>query len=172
MKLKKIFVSLIAAVAVAFAGSTSLHAEDTAGELKSLLMIHLHSGSIDKYILSDTPEVTFEGEDLVVNSSAAQTSYGRSDVSHFEIKKDWYSAVEETPAEALAADFTLKFTDNATVEVTASALTRVDLYTVAGVKVAAVAADGGVATVSVADLAPGVYIVAPDCHPAVKIVKR
>lgn len=172
MKFKKLFISLIALAVVAITGTQQVRAEEDGSVLTSLLMMHLHSGSIDKYILSDVPEVTFEGENMVVNSAAAQTSYLRSEVSHFEIKKDWYSAVEETPAEAIAADFTLKFVDNATVEVSASALTRVDLYTVGGVKVASVAADGGVAAVSVADLASGVYLVAPDCHPAVKIVKR
>ncbi len=51
-------------------------------------------------------------------------------------------------------------------------LTRADLFTIGGAKVASAPAVGGVVTLSVAELPAGVYIVAPDCREAVKIIKK
>ena len=51
-------------------------------------------------------------------------------------------------------------------------LTRVDLFDTAGHKLASVAAVGGNATVSLADFGAGVYIVVPDCHEAIKVVRK
>ncbi|MDE6527495.1 MAG: hypothetical protein K2L78_00415, partial [Muribaculaceae bacterium] len=68
--------------------------------------------------------------------------------------------------------FTLSFTDNANVVINAPRLTAADLFDTAGRKILSVVATDGNAVLKVGHLAPGVYIVAPDCHPAVKIIKR
>ena len=50
-------------------------------------------------------------------------------------------------------------------------LTRVELFDTAGHRLMSVAAEDGNARLSLAGLASGVYV-APDCHPAVKVVKK
>lgn len=172
MKFKNILISLIATTAVAFASPLTAHAENEETAPVSMLLIHLNDDKVDQYILSQTPEVTFEGTDLVVNSNDAFTNYDRSNVSHFEIKKVQIASVEQTPADELAKGFTLKYVDNATLEVYANGLSQVEIYNASGMKVASAKADQGKATISVADLTPGIYVVTTNCHQAVKIVKH
>lgn len=171
MNIKKQLISLIGSIAVALLACAPVATAQETGQPVTMLMVNLHNGSIEKYLLSDTPVVTFDGDAMVVTSDGASGTYDRPDVSHFEIKKDWYSeaeAVTLTPE----VSFSFTYTDNANVTVAAPALTRVDLYTPAGVKVAQATATDGTATISLAALPAGVYLVAPDCHKAIKIIKK
>lgn len=170
MKIKKTVISLLAAAITTLSAAPSLSAQEQ-GELVTMLMVNLHNGQVDRYRLPDTPVVTFKDDRLVVTSDVTCNEYPRSDVSHFEIKKDWYSGIE-TPACADNETFTLTFTDNASVTVSAPALSRVEIFTLGGVNVASATATGSVATINVSHLSPGVYLVSPDCHPAIKIIKR
>ncbi len=163
MKFKRTIISLFAAAALSSAA--------VAQEPASTLLVNFHNGEVARYILSDTPVVTFEGDNLVVTSEKAQGTHARADVSHFEFKK------EDIPTGIVApgtngADFTFVYTDNNTVTVSSASLRYVDLYTAAGVKVATAYAADGTATLDLSGVAAGVYVVSPDCHNAVKIVKK
>lgn len=170
MNIQKQLISLACAILALVVGSPASPAQET-GQPETLLLVNLHSGSVEKYRLSDTPVVTFDGDEIVVTADAASGRYTRADVSHFEIKKDWYSGAEATTLTP-ETSFSFTYTDNANVTVAAPALTRVDLYTPAGVKVAQATATDGTATISLASLPAGVYLVAPDCHKAIKIIKK
>ena len=170
MKIKKTMISLLGAALIALSAAQAMPAQEQ-GEPVTTLLVKLHDGSVDKYRLSDTPEVTFDGDQMTVASTETTGTYTRSDVSHFEIRKEWYSAVGKRVATE-EASFTFTYVDNANVIVTSNSLSIVEVFSAGGLKMTTVAAVNGSATISVADFSPGVYIIAPDCHQAVKIVKR
>lgn len=171
MKIYKQLKTLACAILMLAAGAPASSAQDSGQQLETLLIVNLNIGSVEKYRLSDTPVVTFEGKEMVVTSDAASGSFTRADVSHFEVKKDWFSGAEAatlTPE----TSFSFTYTDNANVTVAAPELKFVELFTTAGVKVARANATDGTATINLTSLPAGVYLVAPDCHKAIKIVKK
>ena len=164
----KKFFTIIAFAAVALCNAFGANAQDEV----TLLTVNLKNGNVEQFNLPDKPVVTFEDGKMLVKSGEMSGEYVFAEVSHFSFEKGaMLAGIDEIATDGNA--FTFSYTDNATVFLAAPALEWVALYTVQGVEVAKVKADAsGVATVDVSSLAPGVYVVAPNCHSALKIVKK
>lgn len=163
----KKLLSIIAVAVVALAGAFSASAQDDV----TLLTVSMKDGSIRQFNVPDKPEVTFADGKMLINSGEMSGEYDFAEVSHFTFEKGGLlSGIEDIKVEENV--FTFSFTDNATVILAAPALQWASLYSVQGTQLANVKAVDGVATIDVSSLAPGVYVVAPSCHPAIKIVKH
>ena len=126
----------------------------------TVVNINTKDGGVTHYRLPSKPVITMV-EDLELL---------RAEVSHIDFALDWSGSVD---AAGLADnEFVFSFVDNTTVQMASPRLTRADLFDVAGHKLASVVTADGNLTISLADLPAGVYVVAPDCHPAVKIVRK
>lgn len=164
----KKFFTILTLAAVALVNSFSASAE----EPNTVLSVYMKDGKFEVFKFADKPSVTFADQKILVSSENASGEYAFDAVSHFAFEDgNLVQGIEEIAGEKTAA-FSFEYTDNANVVVASPELKWVKVYTAQGVEVAAAAANDGVATVSVASLAPGVYIVAPSCHSALKIVKR
>ncbi|MDE6527807.1 MAG: hypothetical protein K2L78_02010, partial [Muribaculaceae bacterium] len=98
--MKKIIATLCAAFISAVC-VTGLKAQETAApEEVTVLQVNLKSGAVDKFRLPDKPTVTFEGDNMVVESEGMQGNYARADVSHFNFGIDKLSAVDTTAMQA------------------------------------------------------------------------
>ncbi|MBO4941806.1 MAG: T9SS type A sorting domain-containing protein [Muribaculaceae bacterium] len=134
----------------------------------TVLQLHLNDGTVDKYILHDKPVVTFGDGNLIVTSDKATNTYVFSTVEHFDFEEA-SSGVGSVTAEENT--FTV-CVDGNTLSVAADELQWVELYTVNGTKAMSADAVDGVAEVDLSSLPAGVYVVATNCHKAIKILKK
>lgn len=140
-------------------------------DIVTFVKINKMDGAVHRYALPDKPVINFADDKIVVSAQELENlDIPRSEVSHIDFEKGKYSSIDA--ANLNSDDFTFGFVDNTTVMVASPRLTRVDLFDTAGHKLASVAAVGGNATVSLADFGAGVYIVVPDCHEAIKVVRK
>lgn len=165
----KRFITSVCMAAMAVMSATFMSAQEEAGQV-TLLQVNMKDGAVNKFRLPDSPSVTFEGDNLIIISDGLQGSYLRADVSHFDFAADTQSSVE--PSAMNEADFSFCFTDNANVRIASPRLSSVGLYDMSGNRLAEADATDGSVVISVRHLQPGVYIIAPDCHPALKIIKK
>lgn len=162
----KRFFSILSVALVALSSAFVAHAEEV-----TLLTINLKDGSMEQFNLPDSPSVTFADNKMLVQSGEMSGEYDFTAVSHFSFEKgEPLSGIEEVFSPE--SNFSFSFTDNATIYVAAPQLKSVSLYSTTGTLLETVAATNGAATLNVSSLAPGVYIVAPSCHTAIKIVKH
>lgn len=156
MKIKQLL-----AVAVLSAASLSAAAE-------TCLSVVMQTGERQQFILSEKPEVTFDGGNLVIKCSDAETAIPRSDVSLIEFV-DFSGGV----ADMAGDDMVFSFTDNSTVTVSGRKVSAVSVVDLRGtVLKQAVADSSGQAVIDVASLASGVYIVVIQNYQSVKILKK
>lgn len=159
--------TIIATLFVACAASLSAAAE----ELTTHLTVNLHDGTTEHFNLLDTPTVTMADHQVVVSSESLQGTYEFEAVSHFSFSKRATSSISDMLTDD--ASFAFTYVDNATVVIAAPALEWAKVYTTDGRQVAEGVADADhTVTLHVSNLTPGIYIVAPSCHSAIKIVKR
>ena len=165
--MKKIFTILSALVMTVFCAANA-----SAQERETVVSVYLQIGDVEYYKLADKPTATFTNDILVVESESFRGEYDYSLVSHFAFEDaNDVMAIEEVGGDK--ASFSMSYTDNATVNMTAPDLKWAKVFSVQGVEVTAANADeNGSLTLDVSGLAPGVYVVTPSCHSAVKIVKR
>lgn len=161
--------SIIAATAIACLSALGAGAQ----EMTTHLTVNLHDGTTEHYKLLDSPTVRMENHQIIVSSESLEGTYDFETVSHF-------SFIQKEDDEAGIADiitddtsFAFSYVDNATVVISAPTLEWATVYTTAGLQVAHATADADhTVTLDISALAPGMYIVAPSCHSAIKIVKR
>lgn len=162
--MKKIF-TILASVAVAL---SSFAAEE---EMVTTVTVNLHNGTKEYYAITDAPEVKVENRQIVVTSPTLTGTYDFADVSHVSFEKRALSGVGEIIAPEGAA-FSFAVVDNH-ITVSAPALEWVKVFNTGGVQVAAENADANhVVNIDITNLTPGIYIVRPSCHDAIKIVKK
>lgn len=137
----------------------------------TVVNINTKDGGVTHYRLPSKPVITMVDDKMVVSAAELEDlELLRAEVSHIDFALDWSGSVD---AAGLADnEFVFSFVDNTTVQMASPRLNRADLFDVAGHKLASVATADGNLTISLADLPAGVYVVAPDCHPAVKIVRK
>ncbi len=164
--MKKIL-SIIAIAASALVGTHGAAGQESVTVVK----VNLHDGTTEQYKLTESPEMKMENGKILVASTSMQGEYDLEAVSHLSFEKQEESAIDDVAADAPAA-FEFTYVDNATVAVAAPALEWVAVYTLTGAEVMRVAAADHRATLTVSGLAPGVYVVAPSCHSAIKIVRK
>lgn len=163
--MKKLF-SIIAVAVCVVLSSFSVSAQEN---LTTCLLVHLQDGGIDRFNLPDEPVVTIENHKMTVTSAALAHEYDFEQVSHFSFTKDDPSAVDKITEEKA---FSLSFTDNNHVIISATDLQWAAAYNMGGLEVARANASDDTATLDLSNAAPGVYVIATSCHPAVKIIKR
>lgn len=154
------------AVALAIAGS-SLSA--FAAE-QHLLTIIFHDGHKCSYALTDRPKVTFDSNTLYVKAKSVENDFVLKDVNKFVF-------TEGTPTQIAAVEaneFRFSFTDGENVVLEGHAAgTAVRLYDTAGKAVGTTNADSeGRATVSLAGLQGGIYVINTADGKTYKVIKR
>ncbi len=162
--MKKYIITFCMAL-VAIAGSFTAAAQ----EALTVLQLHLTDGTTDKYLLAEKPVVTFSDGNLLITSSAVTSTYEFSAVESYDFGIDTTTGVDGIGAEDNTFSFQLA---GDVLTVASPELSVVEVYALNGVKAAAATAADGVATVDLAALPAGVYVVATNCHAAVKIVKK
>lgn len=163
--MKKILSIIAVAACAAFSSITA-----SAQEEITFLVVNLQDGGMDKYKLPDEPTVKIENHKLTVTAPTMECEYDFDKVSHFSFSKEIVTGVDQITDEG--ASFSFTFVDNATVIISAPELEWAAAYNVNGLEVARAKADANVVTLDVSTFAPGVYVIAPSCHEAVKIIKR
>ena len=160
--------TIIAVAVVAVCGAFSVSAQEEV----TLLTVTMKDGTSQQFNLPDKPVITFEDGKMLIASGAMSGEYDFSSVSHFSFEKgQMLASIEDVTVDDKT--FTFSFTDNANVYVAAPGLTSVALYTLLGTQLDNAKADtNGAATLDISALAPGVYIVTPAGHHAIKIIKR
>lgn len=158
---------MIVAVASVF-GASSLQAQDPA-EPVTVVKINKHDGTVSKFQLPSKPVVNVVGDKFVVNGTEIQkVEFLRSEVSHIDFAKEVPAGVTDVEVN----EFVFTYLDNNTVQMTSPKLHQADLYNLSGHKLASVPAQDGVVTMSLENFPAGIYLVAPDCHPAIKVLKK
>lgn len=165
MRLSTIISSSVTAILMLLAQATSAQ---TATEV-TLLKIHLTDGGVEIFNLPDQPIMTFEGENLKVVSSIAETTLPRADVEYFNFEKGQPVSSISTPD----VDFMFSYIDNNTIEIAFDGLKEVKVYTLDGLEALSVNANAeGYARVDLANLEKGIYIVSADGKHAIKIIRQ
>lgn len=160
----------IISLALALLASPFVAGAQEADEV-TLLTVNLKDGQKEQYNLPDKPAVTFDRSKVSITSASVNGEYDFADVSHFSFDKGKpVSSIDDIKADDAA--FTFFFTDNATVVIAAGEITRADLFDIQGRKLLSADARDGVVTLDVTSLPEGIYLVAPSCHKAVKIIKH
>lgn len=163
--MKKIL-SLIAFAAFAVFSSLTVNAQEEI----TYLVVNLKDGSTEKFKLPEEPAVKVENHKMSVSSASMECEYDFDNVSHFSFKRGTISGVDEVNDEENLFSFT--FVDNNTVIITAPGLQYAAMYDIRGLEVARANAENDTVTLNISNVAPGVYIIAPSCHSAIKIIKR
>lgn len=160
--MKKIIISVLAVVAFAFQG--------IAVEYTHSLIVTLTSGDKVEYQFADEPVMTFDGENLQLDSNAGNRLY--QPVS--EVVNITFAAEESGLDKTVAAEKRIKIAyDGATLAISGlNQATVVSVYSVAGVAVATATADAdGAVSIPVDNLASGVYVASSKEH-TFKFVKK
>ena len=131
--------------------AVGLHAE------KNALQVALNNGTKATYIFSAKPAVTFNGENVVIATGEASTSYARADVEAFT-----FVETTEASVKSVESNVTYRYTGD-TFECPCN---LIKVYSLQGQLVAS-----GNDTVSLANLGAGVYVVSAANH-SIKIIKR
>lgn len=159
-------ISIIAIAASAFIGTLGVAGQE---ESVTVVKVNLHDGTAEQYKLTESPTVKMDNGKILVASVSMQGEYDFDKVSHLSFEEVELSSIENVAADA-AFEFT--YVANSTVSVVAPALEWVAVYTLTGSEVMRAAATEHKVSLDVSGLASGVYVVAPSCHSAVKIIKK
>ncbi len=139
-----------------------------ADELKDGLIVHLHNGKTVKYILEQTPVVTFVEDKLHIESTAVKDDHKLSDVDKFTFDK-----VSTSLEDLTAGDYLISVTDNRVLLQGFTPGSSVTLTDVQGRTVTrATVSTTGEATVDMAELVAGVYVVATADGKTFRVLKK
>ena len=161
--------STIAAAAIVCISTLSAGAQ----EMTTHLTVNLHDGTTEHYKLLDSPTVRMENHQIIVSSESLEGTYDFEKVSHFSFiqKEDEEAGIANIITDDTS--FAFSFVDNATIMISAPTLEWATVYTTGGMQVTHATADANhTVTLDISELTPGMYIVTPSCHSAIKIVKR
>lgn len=154
---------MLGAIAVCCAAPTVM-----ADELKDGLIVHMHNGKTVKYILEQTPVVTFVGDKLHIESTVVKDDHKLSDVDKFTFDK-----VSTSLDDLTAGDYLISVIDNHVLLqgfTPGSSVTLTDLQ--GRIVTRAVVATTGEATVDMTELVAGVYVVATTGGKTFKVLKK
>ncbi len=163
-------IKLLRLLAVALFAAATLPATALAAatEKAAFLVLTLADGSLREFELADKPTVTFNTENLVLDAANAHAEFPRGEVKSFH-----FSAVplgiEKTEG---AAATTLRYVDNATVQLGGLRADRVRLYDATGRLLAERETTAGRAEISLQTLPAGTYILHYDKNSSIKLIKK
>ena len=167
--MKKILFAICVALLTMFS-SLSVSAQEPVTPM-TVININTKDGGVTRYFLSSKPVVSVVDDKLVINADEIEElELSRAEVSHIDFSEDWTGSVS---ADQLHVnDFVFSFIDNNNVMMASPSLSHAEVFDIVGHKMATVFAADGNLTISLVDFPAGVYVIAPDCHAAVKIVKK
>lgn len=132
------------------------------------LIVKLKNGSETAFFLKDKPQVKFEGANLIVTSSAGDTTFALADVLRFTYDKRDASGINETVTEPTG----VFFKDDVLVVSQLKVNALVSVYGLDGVLVRQwKAPHAGTFRLSLSELPSGLYLVKVD-NITYKIMKR
>lgn len=154
------------AVALALAGSL-LSASATE---QHLLTIIFHDGHKCSYALVDRPKVTFDSNTLYVKAESMEDDFVLKDVNKFVFTTGTPTSIASVDAN----EYRFSFTDGENVVLEGHAAgTTVRLYDTAGKSVGTTKADSdGRATISLAGLPAGIYVISTADGTTYKVIKH
>lgn len=164
MKYLKVILSAVFALAIGF-GAAAAEEENI-----TCLIFHFTNGTTESYNLPDKPIVTFEGEKINIAGNAITASWNRADIEYFNFETQKLSGLETACTDEKA--FTFSFIDNNNITVAGNNITSIAIYDINGRCAIRSTVVDNMASVSVATLSPGIYIVEIPGHHSVKIIKR
>lgn len=134
---------------------------------QSQLAVKLTDESLVRFVLTDKPVISFDGEQLLIKSETAEASYARADVAEFYFEPVG-TAIEHTTADNLR----FSYLDNETVCVEGSQ-TALQLYDHSGrLLQAPVSTVATKQTISLNGLPAGVYLIKISPQQTIKIFKK
>ena len=119
----------------------------------TVLVVELRDGNTANFLLADKPKITFTAQQMNIVSESFSMEFDRSDVKNFHFVKDDATSVE-APVEPNA-----KVEDNTLMLNGVDEGTVIVIYNTSGLPVKHAVAVGGNCTVSLDDIASGLYIV-------------
>lgn len=140
-----------------------------ASDIVTVVRINKTDGSTVRFRLPTKPEIRFADDKMVVNAQEIEPlELPRNEVSHIDFEK---TDISVGIADLKADDFIFSYVGES-VQLASPSLRSASIFDLAGHKLAAKTSVDGMITFDVSDLQPGVYIVAPDCHPAIRIIRK
>ena len=119
----------------------------------NILVVAMRDGSSAKFMLESKPKITFVGDVMKIVSSGSSMEFIRSDVKNYHFDSEG-TAVNETVAES-----NVSFEGNVLVVSGVAENMPVTVYSSAGVVVKQTVVIDGSCSISLDDLATGLYIV-------------
>lgn len=139
-----------------------------------MLVLKMADESTKLFALSEQPVITLGEGKFTVTSGSVVTDYEQEDVAEYYFEK-----VDSATADSVTAiatpetrQFSLAYTDNSTVSVHGTNAKTVRLYTQNGQLVATQPTADGNATVSLAALRPGIYLLQLENEHTFKLIKK
>lgn len=158
--------TLMCAILTAFGTTAAAYADDATEVTR--LTVTLTSGLQEHYEFPDHPTVTFPDSRMVVTSDAAETSYERSEVASYGFTRGLRgSSITETES---GDDYLFSYSAPVAT-ISGHGITGATVFSTSGDALLSARAEDGIITLDLSTLAPGVYILIPDGHKAIKIKK-
>lgn len=157
--IRSFFFVLLAAVAV------GVQAESVTTRT---LVITLTDATVATYDLATQPVITFNETDLILNSTEVSTSYDRTRISEFHFEEHTTDGIHSLRPNTSMA---FSYVDGQTVQVSGTAASQVELYSLDGQRLMNAKPKDGVATLSLSSLPSGTYVVRTGTQ-SIKITKN
>lgn len=133
---------------------------------KNCVAVEKADGEVSYFLFTDKPVISFATGKFKITTTDSLV------ISFDEVRKVCFTAYQSSSVNAVKVKETVRFVDGQTIEITGPQNVGVAVYSIGGMKMpAAVTRHNGGATVSIAGLAPGVYIIRTN-HQSFKIQKR
>ncbi len=139
-----------------------------------MLVLRMTDESTKLFALSEQPVITLGEGKFTVTSGSIATDYDQQEVAEYYFEKVDSATADSVTAVAQPAlrQFALSYTDNSTVSVTGTKAKTVRLYTQGGQLVATKPTVDGAATLSLAALRPGLYLLQLENEHTFKLIKK
>ncbi len=150
---KKILLRVLTLMALLFLPAQAIIAHTTE-ENVTCMVLTMTDGTVNKFALNESPKVTYQGDNLVVESSTGEFTTAMSGISTFtfELVPVGISEMDNAPQKPVLTPGKASFEG-------LKAGATISIYTTDGKMLSSVKADGeGFATVDLGTLPQGVYI--------------
>lgn len=129
------------------------------------MMVTMYDGAKEFYVLHESPQITFPGSELRIVTDYVEATFERADVADIRFGTYRFGGLDETDR---TEPYVFSYADRV-VTVKGADVKAIEIYDTEGRRAASAKAHDGVATVSLADMPKGVYIVRITGHSSVKI---
>ncbi len=162
--MKKMQLRMLSLLLVACGHATLGNASGTHFET---LVFDFYDGTQMEFMLSEKPSVVFEEGKVSVEAGTTVTSYDMARVTGYH-----FSAVPMAIKGSKKKGLSLRFTDNANITIEGVTAKSASLYDTSGKLLTTQGVKGNSVTLSVADMARGVYIIKLSDGQSFKLLKK